>query len=1102
MTDVSGKFFSAKKVRTGVSPSSPGVQVGETLPPVNPPGTSLNSVGLTMPSAFAVANSPLTSNGTIAVTGAGTVAQYVRGDGTLADFPESSGGGSSVSYYLNGSVSQGTIGGVAYREMNKVPILGAGTDFTIAANGYIASFITDAGDPNLLEIPGGNWNFESYFSASSGGGSPTFYVELYKVNAGGTATLIASNSANPELISFGTTIAPYFSSLAVPTTVLALTDRLAVRYYVTHSGRTITLHTEGPHLCQIITTFTTGLTSLNGLNAQVQFFAVGTSGTDFNIASATATHTFNLPTASATNRGALSSADWSMFNAKENAITAGTTAQYFRGDKTFQTLNTSVVPEGTNLYYTDGRARGALSFAAGSGAYNSSTGVITIPTNNNQITNGAGYITSAALAGYLPLTGGTLTGPLNGTSASFSNTLSVQNNASNQQVIIEANRGTGPSNTCIFEMRNTNATSNKVQVSFGGGTVASGYARTFSFGVDIGGVGVKDFFVYNGATTNTPFIITPNDRVIIGNTGISYSDLGYRLDVLGTARVTGAATFTGALNGTSASFSTSTNNTTFPSLFLKEGSGSAAYAQISGVDYFHGLILRGVPANSTDYSVTAGDQMSFYEFGGDFRFYKKATGILQLQASIIDGAGNFISSLTATSFIKSGGTSSQFLKADGSVDSTAYGTGSVTSVAALTLGTSGTDLSSTVANGTTTPVITLNVPTASATNRGALSAADWTTFNNKQNALTNPVTGTGTTNYLPKFTGSTSIGNSNLINDASGNLGLGVTPSAWTLFSGVLELNGGPAIGGFANTTYFLQNANFDSGFKYKTTGTAGRYELGGQHSWWIAPSGTAGNSVSFTQAMTLFSSGNLAIGPTSDAGFKLDVNGTGRFVNAVLGGTGSAFADGLRVNRNSNTNQYTVINHVGGATNIISVDQTGNNIPEIYFGRSINGSTITNSMVIDKSGNVGIATNSPSYLFTVGQAGTTQDSVIQIASTTTGTGSLYFGDTTGTFVGSRMGGFQYSHFNDLMVVLTAGVEQMRILSSGNVLIGTTTDSGDRLRVNGTTFTNEIRTFLPEADSVSTPWRFGTASNASITPNRRLRVNVGGIEYYIGAVEV
>jgi hypothetical protein len=70
------------------------------------------------------------------------------------------------------------------------------------------------------------------------------------------------------------------------------------------------------------------------------------------------------------------------------------------------------------------------------------------------------------------------------------------------------------------------------------------------------------------------------------------------------------------------------------------------------------------------------------------------------------------------------------------------GSGTVTSVAALTLGTTGTDLTSTVANGTTTPVITLNVPTASATNRGALSAADWTTFNNKGSGTVTSVTGT------------------------------------------------------------------------------------------------------------------------------------------------------------------------------------------------------------------------------------------------------------------------------------------------------------------------------------------------------------------------
>jgi hypothetical protein len=298
---------------------------------------SVTSVALTMPTAFSVAGSPITTAGTLAVTGAGTVGQYIRGDGSLADFPATTGGGSSVSYYLNGSVSQGTIGGVAYKELNRAPVFGAGTDITINADGYIASFITDALDPNKLLIPAGNWNFETYFSANSSGGSPSFYIELYKYN-GTTFTLIASSSSAPELIAFGTNLNPYFSTLAVPETVLALTDRLALRYYVTHSGRTITLHTENGHLCEVITTFTTGLTALNGLTNQVQFFAVGTSGTDFAISSATDTHTFNLPTASASNRGALSSADWTTFNGKQNALTnpvtgTGTSGQvaYFNG---------------------------------------------------------------------------------------------------------------------------------------------------------------------------------------------------------------------------------------------------------------------------------------------------------------------------------------------------------------------------------------------------------------------------------------------------------------------------------------------------------------------------------------------------------------------------------------------------------------------------------------------------------------------------------------------------------------------------------------------------------------------------------------------------
>jgi hypothetical protein len=71
---------------------------------------------------------------------------------------------------------------------------------------------------------------------------------------------------------------------------------------------------------------------------------------------------------------------------------------------------TTQVTEGTNLYYTDTRARASLSFVAGSGAYNSTTGVITIPTNNTQITNGSNYITLASLSATSPLSYNNTTG--------------------------------------------------------------------------------------------------------------------------------------------------------------------------------------------------------------------------------------------------------------------------------------------------------------------------------------------------------------------------------------------------------------------------------------------------------------------------------------------------------------------------------------------------------------------------------------------------------------------------------------------------------------------------------------------------------------------
>ena len=106
--------------------------------------------------------------------------------------------------------------------------------------------------------------------------------------------------------------------------------------------------------------------------------------------------------------------------------------------------------------------------------------------------------------------------------------------------------------------------------------------------------------------------------------------------------------------------------------------------------------------------------------------------------------------------------------------------------------------------------------------------------------------------------------------DSSGNLGLGVTPSAWGSSYKALEI-GGSGTSLFSGTgtipqTYLTANAYFNgTNWIYKGSYAALQYEQsGGTHKWNIAPSGTAGNAISFTQAMTLDASGNLLVGTTT----------------------------------------------------------------------------------------------------------------------------------------------------------------------------------------------------------------------------------------------
>jgi hypothetical protein len=123
--------------------------------------------------------------------------------------------------------------------------------------------------------------------------------------------------------------------------------------------------------------------------------------------------------------------------------------------------------------------------------------------------------------------------------------------------------------------------------------------------------------------------------------------------------------------------------------------------------------------------------------------------------------------------------------------------------------------------------------------------------------------------------------------DTSGNLGLGVTPSAWS-GQKALEFSYGGFSSGTSLGTAVVSNAYYNgTNWIYRITTSAAYYlQDSGGHKWFYAGSGTAGNAITFTQAMTLDSSGNMGLGTTSPAR-RLDVRGgTGIQVNEDGSGT------------------------------------------------------------------------------------------------------------------------------------------------------------------------------------------------------------------------
>lgn len=917
------------------------------------------------------------------------------------------GGGASVSYYLNGSVNQGTIGGVTYYEMNKVPVIGAGTDFSIGTDGYIASFLTDANNPALLEIPAGNWNFETYFSASSGGGSPTFYIELYKYN-GTTFTLIASNSASPKLINDSTSIEAYFSALAVPQTTLTLTDRLAIRIYVTHSGRTITLHTENGHLCQVITTFTTGLTALNGLTAQVQYFQTGTSGTDFNISSTTATHIFNLPVASATNTGKLSSTDWSAFNDKvpnTRTLTINGTTYDLSADRSWTvSANQNARTEyefttngSTTTYsatYTVGQVdvfyNGSKLSSAEFTATNGTSVTLAFTPPSGQVVEIVAWETGGGVSNSRTLT-------INGVAYDLS--------ANRSWTIDNASLGAQPqlNGTGLVRMSGTT-------VSYDNATYATqSYVTTAVANLVNSAPATLDTLNElatalgndaNFATTITTSISTKQNAlngtgfVKISGTTISYDNSTYLTTSAASSTylpLTGG-TLTGALSGTSADFSG----------LITGGGTIRATGATGGLSTGSGVEIRNNSGTGEvfTYNRTSSAYLPLRIDGSTLSLNTITSGAITLGGAISGTSATFTSNVTAlgNSNVSSAIIANNGLGGSGTAQyyqDFGNGSGFLAGRILRGNGASGYEANGLNIDSFQGLQIKLNALGGSggtfnilggSVNIGTTTSATYGTLMIVQNSVSAPSFVRGLQIVHPNGTGATGgyISMSNLgsnlggiqvgtdalvgsliLNPAGGNIGIGVVPSAWSLGTtlqigstyGTINYSGTSAILGIVNayyngSSYLRQNTG--SAFSLEYNISAGNTLV-----WRMAPDGSSGTSITLDPVMSLKNNGNLLIGTTTDNGSRLQVSGSATFSSSV------------------------------------KINQTASEIQQIINSNAATKASVTQYQVGNSSGwevGMGSVNESYSYIFSYGTFGTSTAKL-----TLTNAGNMTLGGTTGS---------------------------------------------------------------------------------------------------------
>jgi hypothetical protein len=202
--------------------------------------------------------------------------------------------------------------------------------------------------------------------------------------------------------------------------------------------------------------------------------------------------------------------------------------------------------------------------------------------------------------------------------------------------------------------------------------------------------------------------------------------------------------------------------------------------------------------------------------------------------------------------------------------------------------------------------------------------------------------------------------------DANGTVGIGVTPASFATVK-ALQLNTASTLMAFTNEFDIGQNVYYNAGNKYITTGAATMYaQTTGQHQWFNAASGTAGNTASFTQAMTLDASGNLGIGITSplsriDARAASATMGNYQTIQAFSTDTSAAIdlGGGISLGGFYNSTQFAQFGSIAGRK---ENGTSGNYAGYLSFGTNSQATGVREVMRLDSSGNLLVGKTSTSF--------------------------------------------------------------------------------------------------------------------------------------------